>query len=154
MKEIPLTKGRMALVDDEDFEVLSRHKWHYAAAGYACWREYSGQKSKVHFMHRYILNAKPGMTIDHINGNSLDNRKSNLRICSQQQNVWNMKKPRHNTSGYKGVSWDKERKRWAAYIKINKKKIYLGRFMSIKAAKEAYNKAAIKLYGEFARINE
>jgi hypothetical protein len=101
-------------------------------------------------MHRYILNiSDPTIVVDHINGNPLDNRRQNLRICTQKENSRNSIKKRTNTSGYKGVSWFKRDKKWRAQIKVNYKAIHLGYFDTLKLAKQAYNQAADRYFGEF-----
>ena len=96
------------------------------------------------------LEFPEGMEVDHINGNSLDNRKSNLRICTHKENVRNQKLSAANTSGYRGVSWNKASKKWEAYIKVNQKRIYLGKFVDILDAARAYAKKAKECFGEFA----
>jgi hypothetical protein len=94
------------------------------------------------------------MEVDHINGNPLDNRKENLRICTHKQNGKNYSIPNNNTSGYKGVRWHKRDKIWEAFITVECKQRYLGRFKDIKDAVKCYNQNAIILYGEFAKLNE
>jgi hypothetical protein len=95
------------------------------------------------------MNCKNGLQVDHVNGDKLDNRKDNLRICNGTQNQGNMKIPKHNTSGIKGVSWHKATKKWVANIRINKKPKYLGSFSSKLDAKEIYTKFAKQYFGEF-----
>jgi hypothetical protein len=109
-------------------------------------------KTKSLFLHRYIANAQKNEMIDHINMNTLDNRKNNLRLCDKSQNACNAGKSAANKSGYKGVSWDKRKGNWRAYIVKNKKQYYLGNFVNIEAAHAAYCKAAKELHGEFARL--
>src|SRR3990167_296143 len=158
MKEIPLTNGPIAIVDDEDFEFLNQWQGH-SVRGYAPRREYFTEK-KYHYksrsfrMHRIILNAPDGYEVDHINGNPLDNRKSNIRICTRQQNMRNVKLSTKNTSGYKGVSWSAIGKKWMAYISYgNKKTKYLGYYTDKKDAAYAYDSAAKVMFGEFAKLN-
>jgi hypothetical protein len=103
-------------------------------------------------LHREIMNCPKGMVCDHINGDTLDNRKSNLRICTSIENCRNSKRPKNNTSGYKGVHWEKANKKWVAIIQINYKKIYLGLFDDRQKAHEAYCKAAVNYHGEFANF--
>ena len=93
------------------------------------------------------------MVVDHINSDSLDNRRSNLRVCTVSQNNMNSAIGRNNKSGYKGVSWDKTNKKWRAGIKAKGKSVSLGSFNSKKDAARAYNEAAKKAYGEFAKLN-
>lgn len=146
MKEIILKSGEKALVDDEDYELLNKFKWQYQL-GYAV------RNIKV-YMHRDIIKTEEGLETDHINGNKLDNRKENLRKVTQSQNQANRKKGKNKSSIYKGVIWHKRRNHWLAQITINRKKIYLGSFNNEIDAAKAYNEAAIKYFGEFARLNE
>jgi hypothetical protein len=152
-KIITLTKGKETIVDDEDFEELSKHKWHcshgYAARSYWC----APYKHKTIFMHREIMCVPPEMDTDHINGNELDNRRENLRICVHAENRRNSKKNANNISGYKGVSWSKGHEKWKAVIKISYKQEHLGYFKNVLDAARAYDKAAKNIFGEFARTN-
>lgn len=157
MKEIPLTQGKVAIVDDEDYEALTKWKWCYHKnprnnSGYAVGnsRNQDGKRITIR-MHRVILDTPPGYETDHVNGNGLDNRKDNLRVATHSQNKWNTDKPADNTSGYKGVSWDKRKEKWQAQVRFNNKYIHLGRFKKKLEAAIAYNKAAIKYHGEFFR---
>lgn len=160
MKIIKISKGKETIVDDDMFKFLNQWTWHCNPYGYAVRTQYeigSGSKNKrtkAIFMHRLIMNTPNDKVIDHINHNPLDNRRSNLRICSRTENQRNMKLISiSNKSGYKGVSWSKPTKSWVAQIQINKKQTNLGRYLDIKEAARAYNKAAIKYFGEFANIN-
>lgn len=153
MKKIPLGKtGKVALVDDEDYEFLIRWPWRYQSKGYAVGS--MGVASAAFLMHRVILKAQKGQQIDHINHDKLDNRKQNLRFCNNGQNHMNIKKYANKTSKYKGVWWNRERGKWQTDIKLNKKKRYVGRFESEERAAQAYNVAAMKLFGDFALLNE
>ncbi|MDQ0154944.1 HNH endonuclease [Robertmurraya andreesenii] len=154
MKEIPLSKGRVALVDDDMFDYLNQWSWFYHKNGYAM-RSYrkDGRYMKDR-MHRLVLNAPKGYDVDHINGNKLDNRKCNLRIATRSQNNYNKTTQSNSSSGFKGVSWSKQRNKWRARIHVNKKEIHLGFFEYAIDAALAYNEAAIKVHGEFARLNE
>ena len=149
-KTIHLTKGSFTLVDDEDYEYLSQWKWQLSTSGMASRHKYP---SGVYWMHRVIMNCPDGKEVDHINGNPLDNRKENLRICSHAENMRNSSIQKNNTSGYKGVYWNNERKKWQAQISIKNKVVPLGRFDDIKDAARAYNEAAKENYGVFARLN-
>jgi hypothetical protein len=154
LKKIPLTKGAEAIVDDEDYPILIKHKWQLSTAGYAMgYLRRKGKDTSIH-MHRVILGALPDQGVDHINGNKLDNRKSNLRFATQSQNCFNKGKRPNNTSGYKGVSLDRKRGTYRAVICANRKMFFLGRFKTGVEAAEAYNEAAKRLHGEFARLNE
>ena len=110
------------------------------------------KKHKGYFMHRVILNPPEGMDTDHINRNPLDNRRCNLRISTRTQNNANSKLRVNNTSGRKGVSWDKYRCIWSASIRIHGKTIHLGRFNELEQAANAYSEKARVLFGVYARI--
>lgn len=107
---------------------------------------------KAVYIHRVIMSAKAGETVDHINGNPLDNRKSNLRVCTQSDNLCNTAIRKDNKSGVKGVSWAKHVKKWCAQIKYQGEKFHLGYFNNVDEAATAYQKAALKLHKEFSRI--
>lgn len=151
MKEIPLTQGMVALVDDEDFEGLSRFRWCYDN-GYARRKEMSdGGKWENILMHRVILNARSGIDGDHKDENTLNNRRSNLREATRSQNGSNRGRPSNNTSGFKGVSWHKHHCKWGAHIRVNWKLIHLGYFTKAEDAASAYATAAREYFGEFYR---
>lgn len=159
MKQIELTQGKFALVDDEDYEELNKYKWYanyspntktfYAVRNYSVGKK----KQKAVKMHRHIMQLKgydiSGKVIDHINHDTLDNTKGNLRVCTHSQNLMNAKMPRRNTSGFRGVTLIQS-KYWIAQININRKQTYLGSFKSKEDAYEAYISAREKYYGEFA----
>jgi len=151
-KTIELTQGYAAIVDDEDYEMLSKHKWcvfRKPRTTYA--RTWLGGKNVS--MHRLILDAPPGEQVDHINGDGLDNRRHNIRLCTIIQNSHNHKTYQTNTSGYKGVSWNKQRSKWRAMIMCDGKSVWLGYFADLLRAAQAYDAKAKELYGEFARPN-
>jgi hypothetical protein len=154
-KSIPLAQGKFALVDDEDFDYLNQWKWSYSD-GYAVRTAYSKdpKKTKRIKMHRVINNTPDGMSTDHINGDTLYNLRSNLRTCNKSGNAINSKIRSDNLSGYRGVGWDAPRNKWRTQIAINGKHMFVGRFENKIDAAKAYNEAAIKYHGEFARINE
>jgi len=154
MKTIGLTCSKVAIVDDDTFDYLNQWKWQYDGHGYASRRETIGyKKSKTVLMHREIIGTPKGMETDHINGNGLDNRKSNLRICTTSQNGMNRDKQLNNTSGYKGVRFDKRGGKWQAYIRFDHKFVHLGLFIDAKEAAKAYDIAALRLFGKFAKTN-
>lgn len=160
MKEIQLTRGMVALVDDEDFEWLNQWKWYAAHANrskfYAARDTRRGKRERggIVYMHRQIMDAGSGLEVDHKNGNSLDCRRGNLRLCDHPQNCRNIRQRCDNHSGYRGVTWCKRDQCWRVEIHYNGAKKQLGRFDDLKAAALAYNTAAIELHGEFARLNE
>ncbi len=159
MKYIPLTKGLFALVDDEDYEWLSQIKWqahkdYNTKDTYYAYRKHP-EKNSTQAMHRIILGiSDPTVLIDHRNGNTLDNQKHNLRICSHRENMRNQKRNTLNTSGFKGVGYRKDSGLWRARIGFNGKRINLGSFKTAEEAAQAYNKKAIELHEEFRRPNE
>jgi hypothetical protein len=157
MKEIELTNGGKTLVDDEDFDELNKHKWFSHKEGntsYAWRHEKKGvrQYGKVK-MHRQILNPKITESVDHINGNGLDNRRSNIRICTVQENQMNRQKHHNYSSGFKGVSFHRKNKKWRATINRDGKQISAGCYATEEEAAIAYNKKSFELFGEFARPN-
>lgn len=157
MKEIQLTKGKVALVDDEDFEYLNQWKWQANKNGnkfYAVTSLLINGKYKTTFMHRLITNNKNAkMHTDHINGDGLDNRKINLRICTHSQNLMNRGTQANNKTGYKGVSYDKRINKFKATISINGINKNLGSYINPYDAARAYNQAAQKYHGEYAQLN-
>ncbi len=151
-KKIELTRGKIAIVDDEDYVMLMQYSWNCLKIGYASTSVGGRKNKKMIYMHRLIMGVtKRSESVDHINKNKLDNRKSNLRICSHKQNCGNSSKPKgKHTSKYKGVYWDKARNKWTA--RFSRK--FLGRFETELDAALAYNKGAIKIAGKFANINK
>lgn len=158
MKKIPLSQGYSAIVDKDDYDELSKYKWnarvHRGGLVYAVRtsRRIAGKQYSI-AMHRVVLKARAGVIIDHINGNSLDNRKKNLRICSHKENCRNMRARSSGTSRYRGVSWNSECRKWCAQIVVDGKRLYLGLFEKELAAAKAYDSAAKKHFGAFARLN-
>ena len=152
-KEITLSNGMCALVDDEDFEELSSFSWYMSSYGYAARRPLKNGKLQMIMMHRQILGlGKEDRQIftDHVNGNRLDNRRSNLRTCTQAQNNRNRPRQVNNTTGYKGVS-KASATTFRAQIKVNGKKIRIGTYKTAEEAYRAYCDAAKKYHGEFYR---
>lgn len=146
---IPLTNQKYAIIDDEDYDLIKDCKWQCRYDGYAV-------ASKGRRMHRIImgLSKRDKVWVDHINGDGLDNRKINLRVCNSTQNIANSKMRINNKSGFKGVYWNKERQKWSAQIKFHRKSTYIGHFNNIEEAAHAYDKVAYQLFGEFALTNE
>jgi len=153
--EIPLTQGCHAIVDNENISLLNMHRWYTSSRASKGETRYAKrkEKGKTVYMHREIMNAPAGIEIDHINGNGLDNRRVNLRVCTAAQNQQNSTKRAHCSSKFKGVALSKNQKKWTARICINGKKIWIGRYRSEFEAAEAYDKKAVELFGEFANIN-
>ena len=156
-KYIKLTQGKVAIVDDEDFELISQYKWYpmdHHNNFYARANVYKNKKRTQIKMHRLIMNViNPKVQIDHIDRDGLNNQKSNLRICTNSQNHMNEKKRKNCSSRFKGVSWHKRCKKWMAKIKTEDKQKHLGYFNNEKDAAKAYDAAAKKYFGKFARLN-
>ncbi len=162
MKEIQLTQGKLALVDDEDFERINQHKWQavkwkgtfYASRSI---RKPDGARYML-FMHRAVMGTPENMQTDHIECEGpdygLDNRKSNLRICTRAQNGQNRISYKNSASKYKGVNKRSKGTKWQASIRVDKKLISLGVYHHERDAAQAYNEAALKHFGPFARINK
>ena len=143
--------GKYAIVDNEDFDRLNQYSWHLYKGVYARTNVYEDGKPVGIKMHRLVMKAKKGEYLDHINGNGLDNRKSNLRFCTVSQNQCNRGPTRANSSGYKGVKFFG--KSWVATIKHKGKMIHLGYYKDKTEAAKAYNKVAKKYHGKFAKLN-
>ena len=140
-------------IDDEDTERVLCHKWHvdYHQKGSKALKCVSAIiKGKSVKLHKFITGYDLS---DHIDGDVLNNKKKNLRNCSQRQNTWNAKLSRRNKTGYKGVWWDAKRNKYQAYIKQKDRRQFLGRFINAEDAALAYNVAAVQCRGEFARLN-
>lgn len=155
MKKIKLTQGKYALVDNEDYEFLSKYKWCFSPSGtgYAERRDKKSLTGKIIRMHRFILDAPKDKIVDHKNMNGLDNRRNNLRLCTKSENMRNRNKTRINKSGFKGVYLDFNGQ-WKAQIKIKGKNVSLGRFDKKVDAAKAYNDKALIEFGEFANLNK
>lgn len=163
MQYIELTKGYVAAMDSADYERVSAYRWHvnvrrrpdgsvrvYAQRSVP--REGGGRATQM--LHRFIMDTPGGKQTDHINGNTLDNRRSNLRICTCSENMRNQRPQTCGTSNYKGVHWHKATGKWAARITLDGKSKHLGCFGSELDAAEAYDRAAMSMYGDFARTNQ
>ncbi len=167
VKQIQLTQGKFALVDDKDFEMLSQYKWYAHKSGKTYYAERNKDKG-VGKMHRLIMNCPEGMVVDHIDHNGLNNQKVNLRICSHAENNRNSKSRKNSKSQYLGVSLnikrrttpykdgtprDYTRHTWIAQIETNGKNYNLGRYKTEEEAALAYNAKAAELFGKFANLN-
>ena len=154
MKEIPLTRGKVAIVDDEDYEELSIVKWHYNHWGYAMRNVTPGGKKRTKIqMHIAILGKIEGFEIDHKDGNGLNNRRENLRHVTHTQNTQNKAPYKKTSSRYKGVSWNKWANKWVSTIVIDGKYYYLGYYKSERDAAWVYNVWAESFFGEYTRLN-
>jgi hypothetical protein len=155
-KEIQLTRGKFAIVDSEDCEWLSKFKWNAHERG-RTWYARRVASAKTVFMHRAIMEHHgydlTSGEVDHINGDGLDNRKSNLQVISHAENIRKSRVQKNNTSGYRGVSWHKGDCRWRVYIEVDNIRKYLGSFKNKIDAALAYDKAAKRYFGKFANLN-
>lgn len=160
---IPLTRGVIALVDATDMDMLAQHNW-YALRSPVAWyatrivTNADGRRIAL-YMHRVIMSPPDGMQVDHREHYDraalvVDNRRANLRICTQGQNLMNTRPRVGGSSRKKGVSWDSSRGKWIAQITVNGKYRHLGRFDDEDDAARAYDVAAERLYGEFGRPND
>lgn len=147
---VALTNSRgFTMVDLVDYREVGFYKWGLVAGKYAGRWTNEG----VVYLHRAICKAQPGQEVDHINDNKLDNRRANLRLCTRSQNEGHKRISRRNTSGYKGVSFNKREQKWVANICKDRHLYFLGYFKTANEAATAYDVAATKLFGEFAKPN-
>lgn len=153
MKTIELTRGKVALVDDDDYDELKQYRWTAVVYG-GIWYALRWNGSGTTLMHRQILKAPPEFTVDHINHDGLDNRRANIRLATTAENNRNKRMKRNKASGYKGVSYRLNRtKPWRAEISMNGKRIHIGYYETSTDAALAYDKKAKELFGEFALTN-
>lgn len=146
-------EGKYALIDDEDYEIVSLFRWNVNTGGYVyTYQLINGQRENI-LMHRLINNTPKKFSTDHIDHNTLNNLKYNLRTCTHQQNMHNRKQTKICSSKFKGVSWDKQTKKWRALIRFNNIKKSIGYFNDEIEAAEAYNTAAVKMFGKHAYLN-
>lgn len=160
MQTILISKGKTVLVDDCDYKDLMKNKWHFTTAGYAA-RSIGGgaKKKRTILMHRQILGVIDRLTlVDHINGNTLDNRRCNLRLCTYSQNGANRRLNKNNKTGYKGVQKYHKKGKWKAIIQPKlageRKILFLGIYDSPEDAARAYNEKAFEIYGSAALLND
>ncbi len=161
MKEIQLTKGKLALIDDDDFERVNQWKWTWMpgknsgknSLGYAFRNMRIEGKQTCILLHRFIMNAPKDFEVDHWDNDGLNCQKKNLRICSKGQNQHNQKARKGGSSDFKGVSFYKANGKFGAYITLNGKLKFLGYFVEETEAAKAYDKAASDLFGESAQLN-
>jgi hypothetical protein len=149
--------GYDVLISPQDTEMVLSKRWRATFVEgktrlYIVHSYKQGKKVKHVYLHRMIMGSPGNLFVDHINGNTLDNRRENLRICTCAENIRNQKRNITNTSGYKGVSWNKQLGKWVAFICVNYKNKNLGSFATAKQAYEAYCAASAKYHGEFGRV--
>ena len=143
----------LVMVDNEDYEYLNQFNWHTDKYGTVS-SSFGGKGKKRMILARFLLQPKDNKEINHIDGNRLNNQKSNLRLATSSQNKINRGPRKDNQSGYKGVSWHNQRKKWTARIMISGKYKHLGLFENLIEAARSYNKAASEYYGQFAWLNK
>ena len=157
MKKIKLTRGMVALVDDDDYGLVSKYKWHLSKGEHTFYARAIISKcdksTVITSMHILIMGSKPVLEVDHINHNGLDNRRINIRQVTHSQNMCNRFPRRSHSSIYKGVKWRKSKSKWYAQIGHNGKDIHIGCFNSQEDAALAYNKYAFEIFGEHAYLN-
>ena len=158
MKKIPLTQGKFALVDNSDYEELSKYKWHAhknrnSNVFYAERNIKKGKGQTPLQMHRSLMGLPKGKEVDHIDMDGLNNQRKNLRICTRSENMFNRPKYKSNTSGFKGVHFNKEHQKWRVFIAVNKKQIHVGYFINKEEAYKAHCFACVKYHGDFSRVN-
>lgn len=154
-KLIQLTKGKLATVDDADFDWLSKYRWHLQSAGYAARREGTGNgnRGKIVLMHRVILGIPSGLRGDHIDGDKLNNTRANLRIATAQENNRNRKPLEGSSSHFKGVCWNRQVGKWRAQIMVARRTRTIGDYATELQAAAAYDTEARRLFGPFAWLN-
>jgi len=152
MKQVQLTNGKIALIDDEDYDRVSALRWK-EVGGYAAHNYTKAGKTHTLYMHRMITNALVGMKVDHINHDALDNQKANLRVCTHAQNHMNRVKVSGTSSLYKGVTWNKALGKWKAYISYEGKFRHIGYFDNEIHAAISYDLWSHALFGQYALTN-
>lgn len=155
MREIVCLRGEKALVDDQDFDVLNLYSWRLSH-GYVVRSEGNTRKKgsyKTFYMHRVIMKPNNGQIIDHINMNTLDNRRENLRFCTKTENGRNSAVRKNNILGTKGIYYDLSRRKYRTSISVNKKQIFIGRFNTVEEAIIAYKSAVTMYFKDFAQLN-
>ncbi len=155
---VPLTRNQITVIDEEDAPLVLPHSWRVQAVKpgvfYAARSVRIEGQPRTLYLHRMLMGAQPGQKVDHINGDRLDNRRSlNLRLCTESQNRANAGLRSNNTSGFKGVSWSKDSKKWTTFVRIHGRGRHYGYFDDPRDAAIAYDVAATELFGDFARLN-
>ena len=151
MKVIKLTQGYSTIVDDKDFYIVKKYKWH-AENHLESIRVYGWVDGKSVTLSNLLLNPQKGMEVDHINGNPLDNRRENLRVCTHAENMFNKKIYKNNSSGIKGIYFDNRKNRWCAQLIKNNKKVFRKTYKSKTEASEGYKNAAHLYFGKYERL--
>jgi len=152
---IPLTKGHVAIIDAADVPLVEAWNWYALVVRdtvYAIRGKWTGGKQRTILLHRVIMAPPDDLQVDHRSGDGLDCRRANMRLATRAQNQHNQRTRRDNTSGFKGVSWDRGGQKWQAHIKIDGKQIYLGLFTSPESAHAAYSEASARLHGDYGRL--
>jgi hypothetical protein len=156
-RKIDLGEGHFTIVEPRDYYSIRHFKWFVHGNGsnlYAARSALTSDlRSRIIYLHRQIMSPPPGLVVDHHNCDSLDNRRANLRVVTQAVNMRNRRKRKNTSSRYIGVHFDKQRNKWSVHIRHNGRKLWLGRFDDEIPAARVYDAAAIKYFGEFARIN-
>jgi hypothetical protein len=155
MKTLPLTKGRVAMVDDEDFPAVAQFRWYVSTHGYAVRTVHANGRSTKVSLHRFLMKPQGGEHIDHINGDPLDCRRANMRIATRSQNLANARKRITSTQPFKGITYDATRRRLRWYARVNKdgRRFRSKRFETAEEAARAHDDLARQLHGDFARLN-
>lgn len=149
MMFVKLTKGKWAIVDNEDYDRCMKHSWCFHNKGYAS----SRINYKLVLLHNFIKPPPKGLLNDHIDRDGLNNQKSNLRFVTHSQNLMNSGKPKNNTTGYKGVSYHKKNNKFVAHLRVVGHQAYLGSFQTAVEAAKAYDNAVIEVFGSLAGLN-
>lgn len=155
MAYVPLTRGKTAVIDAADAHLVGGVNWCAVKFGdtfYAATNRRLDGKRRVAYAHRDLMTPPDDMIVDHIDGNGLNCRRSNMRLATRAQNVRNSRRPKHNTSGFKGVSYNRKNQRWQAHIKVDSKSTYLGLYATPEDAYAAYCVASERYHGKYGRI--
>jgi len=149
---VPLAGGQEAIIDAEDAELVEKYNWCLTRGYVVTGRLASSGKQRLLYLHRLVMGEPEGKAVDHRKGNKLDNRKVFLRVATTSQNSCNRGPQANNTSGHKGVYWNKSSRKWVAQIVCDGRHIYLGQFIALEDAAQAYKEAALKHHKEFANL--
>jgi hypothetical protein len=153
MREIQLTTGGVAMIDDEDYARIARYSWRLNRKGRPVRTTHAGGRSICTEMHRFILEPPPGVRVDHIDGDPLNNQRANLRLATAAENSRNRRSLPGSSSRFKGVTWNRQCGKWQAGIKVSGRQIHLGLHVQEDAAARVYDRAAREHFGEFAYLN-